>query len=355
MKNIKGIFKKFSNKGPKAKIVLGLIALIFLLTTVVIVVNMRKTVSIDVDGEIQTVITYKGTVKEVLNENGVDVISKDKIEPSLDSKLSENETIQIKKAIPITVVITGQEHEVLTAENTVGDMLLAETDYIRQQGGDYDEDDEVEPSRDTGISENLLVSLVQVEIQEVVENEVQEYETITQTDDNKDINSTEEVVQAGQNGTMEVSYKIYSYEDGTTKKEMLSSTLVEVPKDEIILKGSGHFMSSRSGEQVKIKGKSIYVSATAYYCGNNAITATGRHAIRNTAKDGVSTIAVDPSVIPLGTLVYVQGYGKAVAADVGTAIKGNKIDVYTTSLAEARAWGRKDGLELGIIAYPGEW
>lgn len=354
MKNIKGFFKKFSNKGPKAKIVLGLIALIFLLT-IIIVVNMRKTVSIDIDGKNQTIVTYKGTVEDVLKENNIDVISKDKVEPSLNSKVSENEVIKIQKAVPVTVVIAGQEHEILTAEETVGDMLHAETDYIREQGGDYDEDDEVTPSRETRIGENLMVSLVQVKIEEVIEKEVQEYETITQTDENKDINSKAEVVQVGKNGTMDVRYRIYNYEDGTTKKIMLDSTLVEAPQDEIIVKGSGYFMSSRSGEQVKIKGKSFYVSATAYYCGDNAITATGRRAVRNKAADGISTIAVDPSVIPLGTLVYVQGYGKAVAADVGTAIKGNKIDVYTSSLAEARAWGRKDGLELGIIAYPGEW
>ena len=56
---------------------------------------------------------------------------------------------------------------------------------------------------------------------------------------------------------------------------------------------------------------------------------------------GVGVIAVDPTVIPLGTRVFVPGYGPAVAADVGPAIKGNIIDLWMPSTAAARAWGRR--------------
>jgi len=56
---------------------------------------------------------------------------------------------------------------------------------------------------------------------------------------------------------------------------------------------------------------------------------------------GVGVIAVDPAVIPLGTRVFVPGYGAAVAADVGSAIRGNIIDLWMPSTAAARAWGRR--------------
>ena len=56
---------------------------------------------------------------------------------------------------------------------------------------------------------------------------------------------------------------------------------------------------------------------------------------------GVGVIAVDPNVIPLGTRVFVPGYGPAVAADVGSAIKGNIIDLWMPSTAQALAWGRR--------------
>jgi 3D (Asp-Asp-Asp) domain-containing protein/septal ring factor EnvC (AmiA/AmiB activator) len=56
---------------------------------------------------------------------------------------------------------------------------------------------------------------------------------------------------------------------------------------------------------------------------------------------GMGVIAVDPRVIPLGTRVFVPGYGPAVAADTGTAIIGNIIDLWFPTTAQARAWGRR--------------
>ncbi len=82
--------------------------------------------------------------------------------------------------------------------------------------------------------------------------------------------------------------------------------------------------------------------ATAYWAINGVgktYTASGRKAVWN--PDGYSTIAVDPKVIPYGTKLFVQGYGFAIAADTGTAIKGNKIDVYFNTYRQACDWGAK--------------
>jgi 3D (Asp-Asp-Asp) domain-containing protein len=56
---------------------------------------------------------------------------------------------------------------------------------------------------------------------------------------------------------------------------------------------------------------------------------------------GPGIVAVDPNVIPLGTRLYVPGYGEAVAADTGSAIRGAVIDLWFRTVAEARAWGRR--------------
>jgi 3D (Asp-Asp-Asp) domain-containing protein len=56
---------------------------------------------------------------------------------------------------------------------------------------------------------------------------------------------------------------------------------------------------------------------------------------------GKGVVAVDPSVIPLGTRMFVPGYGSAVAADVGSAVKGSLIDLWMPSRARALAWGRR--------------
>lgn len=79
-------------------------------------------------------------------------------------------------------------------------------------------------------------------------------------------------------------------------------------------------------------GRQLVTDAVAYHLPGR--TASGLPV-------GVGVIAVDPTVIPLGTRVFVPGYGPAVAADVGSAIKGNIIDLWMPSTAAARAWGRR--------------
>ena len=91
-------------------------------------------------------------------------------------------------------------------------------------------------------------------------------------------------------------------------------------------------------------GRALYVSATAYSAhdpGNGNRTATG-----TLVRRGV--IAVDPSVIPLGTRVFIPGYGEAVAEDIGGAIHGQRIDVAFDTHAEALMFGRQD-LEIFIM------
>ncbi len=88
-------------------------------------------------------------------------------------------------------------------------------------------------------------------------------------------------------------------------------------------------------------GDTISVEATAYTvesAGGNGITTIGIDLNKN---PDAKVISVDPNVIPLGTKVYVEGYGHAIAGDTGSAIKGNKIDVYLPTEEEALNWGRR--------------
>ncbi|MFL0267033.1 3D domain-containing protein [Candidatus Clostridium radicumherbarum] len=95
---------------------------------------------------------------------------------------------------------------------------------------------------------------------------------------------------------------------------------------------------------------SFAMVATAYTGGT--ITALGLKPVREPS--GLSTIAVDPSVLPLGAKVYIPGYGYAISSDTGSAIKGNIIDLYMNSEADCYAWGKRS-VTLYIVAYPGQW
>ncbi|KEK21762.1 cell wall-binding protein EntA [Bacillus gaemokensis] len=93
-------------------------------------------------------------------------------------------------------------------------------------------------------------------------------------------------------------------------------------------------------------GRELTVAATAYTAhpsengtyGGRVLTAMGHDL---TANPNMKMIAVDPKVIPLGSKVWVEGYGEAIAGDTGGAIKGNRIDVLVGSNSAADKWGRK--------------
>lgn len=113
-------------------------------------------------------------------------------------------------------------------------------------------------------------------------------------------------------------------------------------KKEVVVASAAPASSSVSRDNEPKEGKTFYVTATAYTAlcdtGCTGITATGINLLKN---PGLKVIAVDPSVIPLGSKVYVEGYGYAIAGDTGGAIKGNKIDLYMQSHSNAVAYGRQ--------------
>ena len=116
-------------------------------------------------------------------------------------------------------------------------------------------------------------------------------------------------------------------------------------------------LSTTNSDNIKIESnptnnyKEVYTMMSTAYAGDT-ITYMGTTPVRD--PDGISTIAVDPSIIPLGSKVYIPGYGLAIASDTGGLIKGNRIDLFLNSEDECINWGVQT-VSLYLIAYPGEW
>lgn len=91
----------------------------------------------------------------------------------------------------------------------------------------------------------------------------------------------------------------------------------------------------------EIVGREMTVTATAYTAYCEGCSGTTAYGIDLRSNPNQKVIAVDPKIIPLGTKVWVEGYGVAIAGDTGGAIKGNKIDVFIPSHNEAMEWGVK--------------
>ena len=120
-------------------------------------------------------------------------------------------------------------------------------------------------------------------------------------------------------------------------KKVIKKSVVFVMALSIYL--SGDIAFSNNAAKAATSNKELICSTTAYTSGGQGKTASGRTVERN--PNGISTVSVDPSVFPFGTIFYIEGYGYAIAADSGSAINGNEIDVYFDSSSECNEWGRK--------------
>lgn len=87
------------------------------------------------------------------------------------------------------------------------------------------------------------------------------------------------------------------------------------------------------------KHKTLTVSATAYCLRGRTATGT---------RPRKGTVAVDPRIIPLGSVLFVEGYGWAKAEDTGSAIKGRRIDIWLPSRKQALKWGVK---RVKVVVY----
>ena len=136
------------------------------------------------------------------------------------------------------------------------------------------------------------------------------------------------IVRRGANGAKEITYRITIRPDGAeTRRELIASRIVKQPIAEIREEGArsalpargGFNRGYRSGHRMVIMIPTYY---DPYHCGGSGAGRT-----RSGLQGGYGVVAVDPRFIPLGTRLYIEGYGYAIAADTGGAIKGSRIDL----------------------------
>lgn len=247
----------------------------------------------------------------------------------------ENEdgyTVSVKAKYDVTVTADGQTKTIHTGDARVSDIL-------RQAGVTVGENDIVEPAQDTELTEATAIKVTRVTTKTTTETKDIAYSTETRETSELEKGKSR-VAQEGVNGKEEITLE-YTYHDGVQVSVVQTgSQVLEQPVNKIVENGtkepvvttSSSSSSTGASDAAVSSSRTITMQATAYSGGGT--TASGMAA-------AVGRVAVDPRVIPLGTRLYIEGYGYAVAADTGGAIKGNRIDLYMNSESQCNSFGRR--------------
>jgi len=321
-------------KEKRRKIVIPFILVTLITTLAIFVCITRKNITVVVDGNPTKLVTYQKTFDSALKKANINIDVKDKIDKALNSKIVNNDVITINRAVNVKVFVDNKELNIKSAEKDIALMLTTEKIALSPN-------DKVSPAKGTKLSTGMDITITRVKTEIIHEKKPIDFKTVIKKDSST-IESHSKVLQKGINGEKSIAFNL-TYENGKeVSREVIEETIIKEPQSKIIVQGTLPTISFSRGGISTTSGKIFTVKATAYWAVNgvnNTYTASGRKAVRNPI--GYSTIAVDPNVIPLGTRLYVQGYGYAIAADRGSGVIGKFIDVYFNTRQEACNWGVK--------------
>nr|WP_204617707.1 3D domain-containing protein [Desulforadius tongensis] len=294
MENAGGVFIIYIYKGKQAfwkdRAWQALFAVVVISLAVITALSVQgRQVTIHVDGKSYSLYTFKESVQEVILQSGIYVGERDIVTPSLASPVKEHQNIKI----------TRVTQKYIYEEQVVPFKIIRKPDYRLPKG---------------------------IEI----------------------------VKQNGANGLKQLVHLVTLHDGVEVGRKLVKTKIINKPQPKVIVAGKRTIFStvnrsvsvSRAVYGDRLKNKrtefAFNAEATAYtFTGNN--TATGITPFRG-------VVAVDPRVIPLGTKLYVEGYGECIALDTGGAIKGSRIDVFFPTREEAIKWGRKM-VKVHVLTY----
>lgn len=280
--------------------------------------NEDKTVTV-YDGSQKKVITTNATnFKQVLNDSDVVLNAYDKYWASGDD-VRDGSVVVVERAKPVTIVSGNRAKTVYTTKQTVQGV-------VNEAGFDWKkmmpiEDDMMKVTQGMQIHVVPYTSRVVNRVESIPVHYNSWYDSTLAP-------GQMEIVQEGTQGKREVEMEEY-ISDGK---------VIRAEAGHVKILSQGIPGIAKTGDMEGTQGYVRNMSASAYHPTDGdgfGITATGTRA-------GHGTVAVDPRVIPLGSSVFIPGYGEAVAADTGGAIIGDRIDLCMETFEECYNFGRRN-------------
>jgi resuscitation-promoting factor RpfB len=288
-----------------------------------IMVMRARSVQLDNDGTVSTIFTVHQTVGEALHDATLSLYLADSVTPDPSTVITEGTTIKIRRSVPITVLVDGRLLMTRTHARTVS-AALAEAG-VAPLGQDI-----VLPDGSTSVEPAMRIRVVRVTEEDFIVGQSElSYKQITRHDATLPLD-TRHVVQQGTTGIIEDRVHVRREDGVEVSRSAAERVIVQEARDEIVAIGTQptlKTLNTPSGaiqywRVLKMRAASYKPSSTGKSADDPlfGITATG-------AKLKKGIVAVDPHMIPLGTLLYIPSYGMATAADTGGAVQGLVIDL----------------------------
>lgn len=290
-------------------------------------------VSLAVDGQRLKLVTRATTIGELLKSEGVAFSARDLVSPAPPSPLIQGQSVTVRHAYPVVLTLDYETDIIWTLSGSVKEVLA-------EHGISAKTEMRVDKSLADGISPGTRIQVAFLKHRvETVDEEIP-YST-KKVDDANLVKGKTKVRTAGQKGIRRKTVDHILAAGREISAKIIKDEVAAAPREEVIAMGTKLpqmvVRGPAAAPLISRGGRAIMMVATGYAAntgGAGSRTATGTGVYRG-------VVAVDPRVIPLGTRLYIDGYGEAIAADTGGAIRGNRIDLGFGSGAEALGWGRR--------------
>ncbi|MCY0886009.1 MAG: G5 domain-containing protein [Firmicutes bacterium] len=268
--------------------------------------------------------SFRSHVRGALAQAGIRLGAHDRVRPGLGARLSAV-PITVSRAIQVTVNTPHHHWIRWTTDYRVRAVLASMAVRLHPL-------DLVQPAPGARLQNGAVITVTRRWWQQEVTTSTLPFSVQYQPDPAL-YKGHQEIAQTGRDGLAQTVRDVLMADGKPVQTRSLARKVIRPPQPEIIRYGTAPLVAR--GGQVLQYTREITMVATAYWpnpAWSDGITATGIPAHYGVA-------AVDPSVIPLGTRLYIPGYGFAVAADTGSAIVGDRIDLCYNTAWQAQDFG----------------